>query len=163
MNNKIRNYEDLLEEQKRLMTILKGHEQLLKTDIAGVREGLKPVGNAVNFVNKMATRDHTGPMMNFGLEFGLDLVLRRFLLARAGWFTKIAIPYVVKNYASHLITEEKRELLMQKLNTFMQKLRPKPAPTAYDTSEAAHDPRRYYPGGAPPPAATDITGAAPAF
>ncbi|RPD48889.1 MULTISPECIES: hypothetical protein [Chitinophagaceae] len=165
MNNKIRTYEDLLEEQKRLMNILKGHETLLKTDVAGVRQGLKPVGTAFNFVNKMATRDHTGPMMNFGLEFGLDLLLRRFVLARAGWFTKIAIPYVVKNYASHLITEEKREILMQKINAFMQKLRPKPGPTAYTPEEAAQDPRKYYPGGAPPPkaATTDPLGPEPAL
>jgi hypothetical protein len=146
-NNKIKNYEDLLEEQKRLMTILKGHEQLLKTDIAGVREGLKPVGNAFNFVNKMATRDQTGPLANFGLEFGLDLLLRRFILAKAGWFTKIAVPYLIKNYASHIITEEKRELLMQKLNAFMQKLRPKPAPAAYDAEDTFKAQQRYYPPG----------------
>lgn len=147
MNNKIKTYEDLLEEQKRLMTILKGHEELLKTDIAGVREGLKPVGNAMNVINKMATRDQTGPLVNFGLEFGLDLVLRKFLLARAGWFTKIAIPYLMKNYASHLITEEKREVLMQKITGFLQKLRPKPAPTPYDAAETGQAQQRYYPSG----------------
>ena len=147
MNNKISTYEDLLEEQKRLMNILKGHEELLKTDMAGVREGLKPVGNALNVVNKLATRDQTGPVMNFGLEFGLDLLLRRFVLAKAGWFTKIGIPYIVKTYASHLITEEKREQILQRINTFLHKLRPKPAPTAYDAGEATTDPRRYYPGG----------------
>lgn len=150
MNSKIRSYEDLLEEQKRLMNILKGHEELLKTDIAGLQEGLKPMGRAMNFVSKLATRDQTGPMMNFGLEFGLDLLLRRFVLARAGWFTKIAIPYIVKNYASHLISEEKREALMQKINAFLQKLRPKPAQSAYTTDDAHVDPRRYYPGGVPP-------------
>ena len=147
MNNKIATYEDLLAEQKRLMTILKGHEELLKTDIAGVREGLKPVGNAMNVLNKMATRDHTGPLVNFGLEFGLDLVLRRFLLARAGWFTKIAIPYLMKNYVSHLVTEEKRDLIMQKVNGFLQKLRPKPASTAYDAEEVARAQQRYNPAG----------------
>lgn len=156
MNDKIRTYEDLLEEQKRLMGILKGHEELLKQDFIGVKEGLKPVGNALNFVNKMATRDQTGPLANFGLEFGLDLVLRRFLLARAGWFTKIAIPYLVKNYASHLITEEKRDLWIQKINGFMQKLRPKPAATAYEAEDVIKDSQRYYPGGVstPPPGTT---------
>lgn len=145
MNHKIRTYEDLLEEQKRLMGILKGHEGLLKQDIAGVREGLKPVGNAMSVLNKIATRDQTGPLVNFGLEFGLDLVLRRFLLARAGWFTKIAIPYLVKNYASHLITEEKRDALIQKINTLFQKFRPKPpASSAYSDSDI--DPRFYRPG-----------------
>lgn len=145
MNHKISTYEDLLEEQKRLMAILKGHEGLLKQDFIGVREGLKPIGNALNFVNKMATRDQTGPVVNFGLEFGLDLILRRFLLARAGWFTKIAIPYLIKNYASHLVTEEKREALVRKINTLFQKFRPKPPASAAYTS-ANTDPRYYRPG-----------------
>ncbi len=145
MNHKIRTYEDLLEEEKRLLSILKGHEALLKQDFAGVREGLKPVGNAMSFINKMATRDHTGPVFNFGLEFGLDLVLRRFLLSRAGWFTKIAVPYVMKNYASHLITEEKRDILIGKVSALFQKFRPKPpASSAYSSANA--DPRFYRPG-----------------
>ena len=145
MNHKIRTYEDLLEEEKRLLGILKGHEALLKQDVAGVREGLKPVRNAMSFVNKMATRDHTGPMFNFGLEFGLDLVLRRFLLSRAGWFTKIAVPYVMKNYASHLITEEKREVIISKISALFQKFRPKPpASSAYSSEDT--DPRFYRPG-----------------
>lgn len=150
MNHKIRTYEDLLEEEKRLLGILKGHEALLKQDVAGVRQGLKPVGNAMNFVNKMATRDHTGPVFNFGLEFGLDLLLRRFLLSKAGWFTKIAIPYVVKNYASHLITEEKRDILIAKINGILQKFRPKPPASAAYASDDL-DPRFYRPGTAGQP------------
>jgi hypothetical protein len=166
MNSKIRTYEDLLEEQKRLMGILKGHEQLMKQDMVGVRHGLQPFNNAVNTINKFATRDHTGPMVNLGLEFGLDLLLRRFLLARAGWFTKIAIPYVIKNYASHLITEEKREVLINKINSLFQKFRPKPpASAAYAATDT--DPRFYRPGPASgtdarhyrPDVASDGTGA----
>lgn len=145
MNHKIRTYEDLLQEEKRLLGILKGHENLLRQDIAGVREGLKPVRKAMDVVSKLATRDHTGPVFNFGLEFGLDLLLRRFLLARAGWFTKIAVPYVMKNYASHIITEEKREALIKRVNTFFQKFRPKPpASAAYSSTDL--DPRFYRPG-----------------
>lgn len=156
MNPKIRTYEDLLEEEKRLLAILKGHEGLIRQDIVGVRKGLKPVNNAFNFVSKLSTRDQTGPFANFGLEFGLDLLLRRFLLARAGWFTKIAIPYLMKNYASHIITEEKRNVLMAKLNAWMQKFRPKP-PASANYSAQDVDPRFYRPGytGTTPGAAAD--------
>ncbi|OLY93686.1 hypothetical protein SAMN05444008_11498 [Cnuella takakiae] len=145
MNPKIRTYEDLLEEEKRLLAILKGHENLMRQDFVGVRQGLKPVGNAFNFVSKLSTRDQTGPFANFGLEFGLDLLLRRFLLARAGWFTKIAIPYLVKNYASHIITEEKRDALIARVNSWMQKFRPKP-PASAEYSAQDVDPRFYRPG-----------------
>ncbi len=59
---------------------------------------------------------------------GIDLLIRRVILARAGWFTKIVIPFLVKNYSSHIIGEEKRELLIQKIKGFFKKIRPHAAP-----------------------------------
>lgn len=126
MNKQIRNYEDLEKEKMRLMEVLKGHEELIKIDIAGVKEGLKPFGKAANMVHKMATRDNTAPALNFGLEMGIDLLVRKVLLAKAGWFAKIIVPFLVKNYSSHIIGEEKREALMKKLKNFLIKIRPNP-------------------------------------
>ena len=122
----IKNYEDLEKEKQRLTALLKNHEEAIRVDMAGVRLGLKPVNTAVNFINKMATRDNTTPVMNFGLEMGIDLFVRRFILRRAGWFAKIVVPYLVKNYSSHIIGEEKREALLAKMRGFFNKLRPKP-------------------------------------
>ncbi len=124
--SKINSYEDLEKERERLMQKLRSHEELIKVDMAGVREGLKPFGKAMETVNKMATRDNTAPIFNFGMEMGIDLFVRKFLLARAGWLTKIVIPFLVKNYSSHFIGEEKREALMKKVKGFFQKIRPKP-------------------------------------
>ncbi len=123
---KINSYEDLEKERERLMQKLRSHEELIKVDMAGVREGLKPFGKAMETVNKMATRDNTAPIFNFGMEMGIDLFVRKFLLARAGWLTKIVIPFLVKNYSSHFIGEEKREALMKKVKGFFQRIRPKP-------------------------------------
>lgn len=131
MNKRIRTYEDLLEEQQRLISRLKTQEQVIKVDIAGVKESLRPLGKAWDMVNKMATRDNTAPVLNFGMEMGIDLLIRRVLLARAGWFTKIVIPFLVKNYSSHIIGEEKREALVNRIKGFFKKIRPKP------TAEAA--------------------------
>ena len=122
----IKNYEDLEIEKQRLTALLKNHEEAIRVDMAGVRHGLRPVNNAVNFINKMATRDNTTPVMNFGLEMGIDILVRRFVLRRAGWFTKIVVPYLVKNYSSHIIGEEKREALLAKIRGFFNKIRPKP-------------------------------------
>ncbi len=94
---KINSYEDLEKQCQRLMQRLREHEDLIKVDIAGVKEGLKPFGKALETVNKMATRDNTTPILNFGMEMGVDIFIRKFLLSRAGWLTKIFIPYLVKN------------------------------------------------------------------
>lgn len=128
-NRKIKTYEDLEEEKHRLMGILRTQEDLIKDDLAGVREGLKPFNNAVNVINKMATRDNTAPVMNFGLEMGIDLLVRKVMLKRAGWFAKIVVPFLVKNYSSHIIGEEKREALMKKVKSIFRKIRPSEGPS----------------------------------
>ncbi len=121
----IKNYADLEAEKMRLTALLRNHEEAIKSDIANVREGLKPMGNVLNVVNKMATRDNRVPVMNFGLEMGIDLFVRRFLLGRAGWVAKIIVPYLIKNYTSHFIGDEKKKLLLGKMRDFFNKLRPK--------------------------------------
>src|SRR5688500_9155321 len=115
MNKRIRTYEDLEEEKLRLLSLLKTQESTIRTDIAGLKENLKPLGTAMDTINKMTTRDNRVPVLNLGLEMGIDLLIRKVLLARAGWFTKIIVPFVIKNYTSHILGEEKREFIIKKL------------------------------------------------
>lgn len=136
MNSTIQTYEDLLKEQQRLLGIIRTQEELIRKDIAGVREGLKPFEKVAAQINRLATRNNTAPLMNFGLEFGVDLLLRKFILAKAGWFSKIVIPFLVKNYSSHIIGEEKRTILLQKIRNFFQKIRPHASPEAYNFEQA---------------------------
>lgn len=128
MNKRIRTYEDLEEEKLRLLSLLKTQESTIRTDIAGLKENLKPLGTAMDTINKMTTRDNRVPVLNLGLEMGIDLLIRKVLLARAGWFTKIIVPFVVKNYTSHILGEEKREFIIKKLKSFFNKMRPSSEP-----------------------------------
>jgi hypothetical protein len=138
MSNRISTYEDLLNEEQRLLQQLKGQEVLIREDLVNVRNHMGPVFKVFNTVGKAFTRDNRAPFLNFGLEMGIDVFVRRVLLARAGWFTKIAIPYLLKNYSSHLIGEEKRAKMFQKLQGFFGKLRPKPEQPSTPTN-APHD------------------------
>lgn len=131
--SRIKNYADLEAEKLRLTALLRNHEEAIKADIVNVRESLKPMGNVLNVVNKMATRDNRVPVINFGLEMGIDLFVRRFLLGRAGWLAKIVVPYLIKNYTSHFIGDEKKKLLAGKVRDFFQKLRPKNKPKPIET------------------------------
>ncbi|HEX6334206.1 MAG TPA: hypothetical protein VFZ78_08255 [Flavisolibacter sp.] len=135
--SKFKTYEDLLQEEQRLQVKLKASEVLIRQDLAGVKESLKPMGRVMNVLSKLTTRDHTGPLANFGVEFGIDLLFRRFILARAGWFTKILVPYIIKNYSSHLITEQQKAKIMQKINDIFRKIRPKPEPQAEEKGSPA--------------------------
>ena len=123
--SKIKNYEDLLQEEHRLLSELKTKEVQIRNNLAGVKRGLKPIGRVMNTISKFTTRDKTGAFSNFGLDFSIDLIVRRFLLAKSGWFTKILVPYLLKNYSSHIISEQQKAKLMEKINNLFAKLRPK--------------------------------------
>lgn len=123
--SKIKTYKDLLEEEQRLQQVLKSQEILIREDLVSMKENLEPVKKVYDQVHKVFTRDNRVPVFNIGLELSIDMLLRRFLLARAGWFAKTFVPYVVKNYASHIISEEKRKIIIQKIEELFNKIRPK--------------------------------------
>lgn len=125
--SKIKNYKDLLEEEQRLQQVLKSQENLIRQDLVSLKENLEPIKKVYDQVHKVFTRDNRVPVFNVGLELGIDMLLRRFILARAGWFAKTFVPYVVKNYASHIIGEEKRKAIIKKIEELFNKIRPKTA------------------------------------
>jgi len=125
----IRTYKDLLQEEQRLQQVLKAQEILIREDLVSLKENLEPVKKVYDQVHKIFTRDNRVPLFNVGLEMSIDILLRRLLLARAGWFAKTFVPYVVKNYASHIIGEEKRKAIIKKIEELFNKIRPKKSAT----------------------------------
>ena len=123
--SKIRTYDDLLQEEQRLQQQLKAQETMIRQDLVSMKSNFEPVKKAYDKIQKFFTRDNRVPFFNIGLEVGIDLLLRRFILARAGWFAKILVPYLVKNYSSHIIGEEKRKAIVKKIRDMFNKVRPK--------------------------------------
>ena len=121
MTRKIKTYEDLLQEEKRLQAQLSSYKDIIKQDIAGIKEGLNPFKKVAKTIKGLFTRDDNGPLVNFGLNFGLDVLVRRVLLGRANWIAKVVVPYVIKNYASHLITEEQRKNITKTVAKFFSR------------------------------------------
>jgi len=123
--SKIRTYSDLLQEEQRLQQVLKSQENLIRQDLMSMKENLEPVKKVYDQVHKIFTRDNRVPVFNVGLEMSIDILLRRLLLAKAGWFAKTFVPYIVKNYASHIIGEEKRKAIIKKIEEIFNKIRSK--------------------------------------
>lgn len=123
--SKIRTYQDLLQEEDRLKEQLKLQEVLIRQDLMAFKENLEPVKKVYDQVHKIFTRDNRVPVFNIGLELGIDVLLRKFILRRAGWFARIFVPYLLKNYASHIIGEEKRKAIVKKIQNLFNKIRPK--------------------------------------
>jgi len=116
----IRTYEDLEAEEKRLQALLYSHKANIKDSFSAVKDGLNPFKQAVDTAKRLFHRDKTNPMMKFGVDLGVDVLLRRLLLAKAGWFTKIVVPFFVRNYSSYFLNEYKRAKVIQKIVSFFK-------------------------------------------
>jgi hypothetical protein len=123
MTRNIKTYEDLLQEEQRLTLQLSSYKELIKGDIAGVKDGLNPIRKAKDKVKSLFTRDDkNSPAMNFTLNFVLDYLIRKVIPNRTSVLTKTVIPFVLKNYVSHLITEEQRKSFTNSINGFAAKV-----------------------------------------
>jgi hypothetical protein len=128
MNNKaIKTYEDLESEEQRLTAHLAMLKIAIKDDIqevkTGVKDKLNPIKKAKQAVHNMLVREgEGGKTFNFLLNFVLDYVIRLFIPNRTNVFTKTIIPFISKNYVSHLVTEEHRNAVMKVVNGVIGKV-----------------------------------------
>jgi hypothetical protein len=120
MKSRINTYEDLLDEQKRLQLLLQTQKDIVRQDIREIKEELAPIKTAVNFIGKLTTRDSGNPLINSTVNTAIDLLIRKVVLGRAGWITKLVVPFIIKNFASHAI-DEKKDSIIQKLFSWFGK------------------------------------------
>ena len=130
----IKTYEDLLQEEQRLTTQLASYKELIRDDVTALKAGLNPIKRAAATVKNLFTFGDNGPLVNFGLKFGTDVFLRRILLGRANWIAKVVVPYVIKNYASHLITEEQRKTIVKTVSNLLSKVMMKKKKERFETA-----------------------------
>ena len=121
MTKPIRTYEDLMEEKERLNQLLAAQRELIRQDFNEIKEELAPVRSAISMVGKFATRDNRNFLLTTAAETAIELVIRRMLLAKAGWFTKLVVPFVMKNFSSHVLADNKDKILEKLAKWFGKK------------------------------------------
>jgi hypothetical protein len=118
MNQPIKTYTDLCEERERVKNLLVLQREKIKTDWQELKHEFIPVQNAFGVVGRMTSADKSNPLVNAGLKLASDVFLKNFVLAKAGWVTKLAVPFVVKNYSSHVLARKGGHYLGKFLNLF---------------------------------------------
>lgn len=121
MSQTIRTYKDLSEERARLNNLMVVQRQRIKTDWEELKDEFTPVTKAFGVMEKFATADRSNPLINMGLKLAGDLFLQSFVLGKAGWAMKLAVPFVVKNYSSHILVEKGTALINKLGNLFRGK------------------------------------------
>ena len=111
MNKTIRSYDDLLREEKHMEELLQAQKELLLYDFNELKEELKPAQTALTFISRIIIRDKNNLLLTGGLNKTIDLIVRKLLLARSGWLTKLIVPFFLKNYSSHIIADHKDQII----------------------------------------------------
>ena len=118
MKRKIRSYDDLEREEQLLEELLEAQKQLVELDIQHLKTQLKPAVVALRFFNNITTVDKSNPLLNEGANTAIDFILKKLVLAKAGWITKLLVPMVVKNYSSHFIADHKQDFVQKLFSLF---------------------------------------------
>jgi len=110
---RITTYEELLKEKERLEALLQAQKELVRQDIEEIKLELAPVKSAISVVSKFATRDKRNLLLTTATEGIIDLVVKKLILSRSGWVTKLVVPFLMKNFSSHFVADNKDKWLAQ--------------------------------------------------
>jgi hypothetical protein len=119
MTKQITSYKELLQEKARLKALMTEQELQIKEDWRSLKEELKPAVLVAHTVRNLFTRSHGLGVAQLGVDILADGLLKRVLLARTGWLTRWLVPFLVKNYASHMT--EGPEGLLNKIKAFFKR------------------------------------------
>ena len=111
----IKSYDDLIAEKQRLKIVFNDQRQSIRENITTIKDSLNPVKAVVKEIGKLTSPDKSLGLLNTGLGFGLNLVLRKFLLKKSGWMVRLVAPFIIKNMISHFAAK--------KINTQMPELK----------------------------------------
>ena len=90
-----------------------------------MKEEFKPAFSAVSFLGSLVKRDSTNPLLGTAANTIIDGVLRKVVLARAGWIARFIIPMLVKNMSSHYIADHEKDIFKKIFSFFGGKKRRK--------------------------------------
>lgn len=125
MSKSIRSYNELLAEKQRMELLLAAQKELVRYDLQELKAELKPAINAFALLGKVTTADSSNPLINGISNTAIDLLVKKGLLGRAGWMTRMLVPIILKNYSSHFITRHKDELTQKLFSLFSKTVKRK--------------------------------------
>jgi hypothetical protein len=104
MSKHIRSYSDLQLEKTRLEALLDAQKELVRLDLAGLRNGLKPATTALSFVGNFTKKTKSNPLLGIAVSLSTDLLMRTFFLKNAGWAVKTVMPFVIKRVTNKIVS-----------------------------------------------------------
>lgn len=114
MKNNIQTIDDLRAERARLHNQIQLSKISMRNEMTAIKEELNPARQAVGVLNDVLTSPKKG-LLTLGIGLGVDIVLRRTILARAGWLTKLVVPFLVRNAATNILQKNGKGIVEKSL------------------------------------------------
>lgn len=124
MKTDIQNIDDLRAERARLKNQMGLSKLYMQQQAAAIKTELNPARQIVGVIGDMLTSPRKG-LLNLGVGLGVDTIIRRGLLARAGWLPRLLIPFLARNLAANLI-QKNRTSLVENALIWIKKVTDKP-------------------------------------
>lgn len=119
MSTTITSYKDLQEEKARLKILAAEQKLQIKADWEIVKEEIRPSLTIASTIKAGLTRKASGVAANLGINLLADGLLKNILMAKSGGISRWLIPFLVKNYASHVVGEP--ESLLNRVTSIIKK------------------------------------------
>ena len=102
--NKINNYEDLILERKRLESDLAHSKMIITRELDEIKHKVEPITDVVSFFSPSKhPSGNNNKLLQAGADLGIELLVRQKLLSKAGWLTKLVLPFILKKVSSRAI------------------------------------------------------------
>jgi hypothetical protein len=109
MRSNINSIEDLQAEKIRLKGVIALSKANMQQDISAIKHEISPARQTIGVINNLLTSPKRG-ILNIGVGLGVDLILRRGLLARAGFLPRLIVPFLVRNASVNYIEKNSNSL-----------------------------------------------------
>ena len=116
--SKIRTYQDLLEEKKHLEDELGNKRELIRKDVAGLKEEWRPITDLLSSLGKITTKGKTNPLLAIGIDIIGEVLVKNILLTRSGWITRLVVPFLAKNFSTHILNKDGTSIFRQLIDRF---------------------------------------------
>jgi hypothetical protein len=105
MSTTITSYKDLQEEKARLKALAAQQKLQIKTDWDVIKEDIRPSLTLATTIKAGLTRKASGVAANLGINLLADGLVKNVLMAKSGGISRWLIPFLLKNFASHVVGE----------------------------------------------------------
>ena len=106
--NRISNYEELVAERRRTEFIIADRKQLLHDKVEDIKDKVAPLFSVLSALNIFKKKEPDNSLLKAGSSLASDLLGGQTLLKKAGLFTRLLVPPLLKVVSSKVIERVKK-------------------------------------------------------